>query len=153
MNSGLNCQNCYQCLKCQVFKIVFVLVFVQNVKIVKINQNLAILATWPKKSKNIKIVIKSKCWSDHVSSSLRYQMSQMSQVSGVALWMSSSKVLSQWLTQWLTRSPIELFWTAKKNPKVTRNMLQLFVSVILPSYCPLLGQFWPLDQMLFDCKK
>ena len=43
------------------------------------------------------------------------QMSQRSQVSRVALFLSSSKVLSQWLNQWVTRSPIELFWTAKKT--------------------------------------
>ena len=37
------------------------------------------------------------------------QMYQRSQVSRVALWMSSSKVLTQ------SRSPIELFWTAKNG--------------------------------------
>ena len=44
-----------------------------------------------------------------------------SQVSGVALCMSKVKVpwVSQWVSQsvseWVTRSPIELFWTAKKK--------------------------------------
>ena len=37
----------------------------------------------------------------------------------VTLWMSISKVLTDWVTslvsQWVTRSPIELFWTAKKE--------------------------------------
>ena len=43
------------------------------------------------------------------------QMSQRSQVSRVALWMTISKVLSDWVTESVTRSPIELFWTAKKD--------------------------------------
>ena len=48
------------------------------------------------------------------------QMSQRSQVSRVALCMSKVKVPfnSQWVSEWVsesvTRSPIELFWTAKK---------------------------------------
>ena len=47
-------------------------------------------------------------------------MSQRSQVSRVALWMSGSKVLtdrvSEWVSESATRSPIELFWTAKNVP-------------------------------------
>ena len=43
------------------------------------------------------------------------EMSQRSQVSRVALCMSKVKksTASDWLTELLTRSPIELFWTAK----------------------------------------
>ena len=56
------------------------------------------------------------------------QMSQRSQVSWVALWMSISKVLwvSQSVSELVTRSPFELFWTAKKidNKLSTTNALQ-----------------------------
>ena len=48
------------------------------------------------------------------------QMSQCSQVSGIALCVAKVKV-TQWLsdsvTEWVTRSPIELFWTAKKRSR------------------------------------
>ena len=46
------------------------------------------------------------------------QMSQRSQVSRIALCMAKVKVtqlVSEWVTDWVTRSPIELFWTAKKR--------------------------------------
>ena len=52
-------------------------------------------------------------------------MSQRSQVSRDSLWMSISKVLSQSVTesvsQWVTRSPIELLWTAKNYRKLNRK--------------------------------
>ena len=42
------------------------------------------------------------------------QMSQWLQVSWITLCMAKVKVIvSEWVSQWVTRSPIELFWTAK----------------------------------------
>ena len=43
------------------------------------------------------------------------QMSQRSQVSSVALFMSQVKVPGVSYSVKMTRSPIELFWTAKKQ--------------------------------------
>ena len=53
--------------------------------------------------------VMSPCHSD--------QMSQRSQVSRVALCMSKVKVasVSESVSEWVTRSPIELFWTAKNS--------------------------------------
>ena len=69
---------------------------------------------YQKLSKFVKIVKTcKKCWSGHVSSSLWSNVSK-SQVSRVALFLSSSKVLCESVSEWVTRSPIELFWTAKK---------------------------------------
>ena len=55
------------------------------------------------------------------------QMSQRSQVSRVALCMSKVKVLSvsQSVSQSVTRSPIELFWTAKNNEEESFLSYQL----------------------------
>ena len=56
----------------------------------------------------IRVKMRVKVMSPHCTD----QMSQWSQVSRITLCMSKVKVL--WLTEWVTRSPIELFWTAKK---------------------------------------
>ena len=77
-----------------------------------------------KSSKNLKIFQKSEnlpnIWKSSknrkIFQNLSDQMSQRSQVSRVALCMSKVKVsesVSQWVSEWVTRSPIELLWTAK----------------------------------------
>ena len=47
------------------------------------------------------------------------QLSEMSKVNKIAFCMSISKVLSvsELVSELVTRSPIELFWTAKKDGK------------------------------------
>ena len=68
------------------------------------------------------------------------KMSQRSQVSRVALCMSKVKVLSvsQWVTQSVTRSPIELFWTAKKEvwPLPLNGRGQNFSVTVVPESFP-----------------
>ena len=56
------------------------------------------------------------------------QMSQRSQVSRVALCMSKVKVLS--VSESVTRSPIELFWTAKNVSNFQETVISL--SLFLP---------------------
>ena len=86
----------------------------KNLKILQKSENLPKI--W-KSSKNLKIFQKSenlsKIWKS--SKNLSDQMSQWSQVSRIALCMAKVKV-TQSVSQSVTRSPIELFWTAKNHP-------------------------------------
>ena len=55
------------------------------------------------------------------------QMSQWSQVSRIALCMSKVKV-SESVSQWVTRSPIELFWTAKN--KAVKKLFRKYLATV-----------------------
>ena len=69
------------------------------------------------------------------------QMSQWSQVSRIALCMAKVKV-----TQWVTRSPIELSWTAKKRGQ------QVYRLLFLVWMCSALSSSNVLDLTIFsDC--
>ena len=54
-------------------------------------------------------------WSGHVSSSLRSNVSKVTGLSGCSLYLKSKSTVSQSVSESVTRSPIELFWTAKKE--------------------------------------
>ena len=77
------------------------------------------------------------------------QMSQRSQVSRVALCMSKVKVL--WVSECVTRSPIELFWTAKnsKFPFSNNNNSCVQIAICLMAASETL--FWMCIGFLIIC--
>ena len=67
-----------------------------------------------------KIIIKNchRKLSSKMSSKIVINVSKVTSVSGIALCMAKVKVtdyLSEWLSQWVTRPPIELIWAAEKG--------------------------------------
>ena len=82
----------------------------------KKNQIRKKIEKWSELSKFVKTVKKklSKCWSGHVSSSLWSNVSKVTSLQDGSLLSKSKKsTVSQWVSESVTRSPIELLWTAK----------------------------------------
>ena len=89
--------------------------------------------TWKWSPQVLLFKFKTSLWQQWRSIVQQDQMSQRSLVFSVSLWMSKVKVL--WLkksvTQWVTRSLIELFWTAKKWAK-SKSASYVWNSLVSP---------------------
>ena len=73
-------------------------------------------------------------WSGHISSSLWSNVSKVTGLSGRSLYIKTKSTLSESVSDSVTRSPNELFWTAKKRCKKHRNTNikhSLIISIIL----------------------
>ena len=67
----------------------------------------------------------SKYWSGHVSSSLWSDVSKVTCLLVHYLFVKSKSTLTDWVSEWVTRSPIELFWTAKNKYTNTNIKVEL----------------------------
>ena len=68
--------------------------------------------------------------SGHVSSSLWSNVSKVTSLKGGSLMSKSKSTLSDSVSQWVTRSPIKLFWTAKNELVLWRSFDIWFYGIV-----------------------